>query len=184
MTANNMLYRSGWNASQYWQFLNTTLGTLASEYGDIIRGKNVILLHDGAPEHGPAKDGTSKVGNLPNCAILSNALRKEEDEFQPLIKLFKIPSNSPQLNLCEFYNRCLRFKVNKLKRRPDIVEQLAHGYKHGTKVRGRLNLLEMLICSSIDQLKKEPFTRQIEKWRAHITTVIANQGYLDYSTPL
>ena len=68
-----------------------------------VQGKQLIFVLDGAREHGPERTNI--------CVI-------------------KAPPNSPQLNLCEYYNRTIRSKANRIRHISKFQAQLLGRFTH------------------------------------------------------
>jgi len=77
---------------------------------DKVTGKGVFLVIDGAPEHGKKDELPAFLASLRGFTELSHWLNASNGSIQKLSS----SANSPQLSLCEYYNRTLRTAANRL----------------------------------------------------------------------
>ena len=61
----------------------------------------------------------------------------------------KAPPNSPQLNLCEYYNRTIRSKANRIRHISKFQAQLLGRFTHGDTLDGFFEIIE----TAIDEAK-------------------------------
>jgi len=147
---------SSWNKDKFKEYLNGLLQCLYTRRDSLsLRGKHVILLVDGAPNHGPEKDMPKLLGEGEHFMPMKNWLASTGGD----IRMLKAPPNSPQLNLCEYYNRTLRMHANKRRRELDERERWFKENEHGEKMENRLNLLVKILQ---DELQALLYTKKVK----------------------
>jgi len=137
----------------------------------------VGLVVDGAPDHG-GKGLKSLLSATDEWKKL-DAYLKEGDE-KAKVEINPAPPNSPQLNLCEYYNRILRMRANAALHEPESAAKLLGDYDRDEKVTNRVAALGDIINAELAKLKAQPgqsrFNSDMLKF---FQDVIADNGYLD-----
>ncbi|GBG31369.1 Hypothetical Protein FCC1311_075932 [Hondaea fermentalgiana] len=149
-------WKANYRHQEFRSFLNNLLGALLEgsaptlqkdPYIEILRGMKVWIIMDNAPEHTTSdfKENDDLLKTLPNYeafmkGITCDGKRKGE------IHILRSAPNSPQLNLCENYNRMLRTWTNHKRNDPKIEARLLNAHvPHGQKTQHRLNVLERIV---------------------------------------
>lgn len=142
-----------------------------------------MIFCDGAAEHG-TKGGTHKlIESIPGYVELLAAVRADNPDRS--IELIKIPPNSPQLNLCEFYNRQLRSIATDLRTDPSISAQMLEAQPRGQNISHRVNLLERILIAGMALMKSRgPHQHSYRKLNMFINDVISEDGFLDARRPM
>ena len=97
----------------------------------------------------------------------------------------KAPPNSPQLNLCEYYNRTLRITANSLRTLPEYENRLIGNYEHDQKLIKQLEALKNIIAAGLKAMKLQPSqSGSVLKMIEVFHKVAAKDGYLDYTEPM
>jgi len=175
--------KSCWNKEKFKEYLNGLLECLYTGRDALgLRGKHVILLVDGAPDHGPEKDMPKLLGEREHFRPLKTWLASTGGD----IGMLKAPPNSPQLNLYEYYNRILRMHANKRRHDLDEQERWFKEHEHGEKMENRLNLLVKILQDELQALfdTEEGQIESIGTLHRFLDDVIDKDGYLDMHEPM
>lgn len=169
-----------WTKDEFKDYMDGLLEKLYN-IRDRINDKTVIIVSDGAKEHGPEKDLPNLLRELPHFEQLHAFLKERGGK----IKLIRAPPNSPQLNLCEYYNRTLRTNANSMRHELEYEKLMLEDFEHGKRMEGRLSVLESIIKACIEKMEKaEPQTNSVHRLMLFFDKVIAENGYLDMSEPM
>lgn len=146
-----------------------------------LKGKKVVLLLDGAPEHGKETELKNNLTNCPSFQVFADALKTVNADL--FIK--KNAANSPQLSMCEYYNRKLRTDANVMRNEQSIDALYDQEIPHGQKMMHRLNVLGRIIERCLEKLRgARPFATCYGKLLFFLDAVIKKQGHLDFTEPM
>ena len=121
------------------------------------------------------------LASLPNYPRTRDALI----ENGSAIKFIRLPPNSPQLNLCEYYNRTLRVRATTKRHQRETNDRMNVEFEHGSKISSRLSVLEEIILECIDEIKHANLhTGSVVTLFRFLDKVIAANGYLDMHEPM
>lgn len=146
--------------------------------------KKVVLVVDGAPEHGPQAELSNLLASLETYRPIKNFLTANGGSAS--LCLLKTPPNSPQLNLCEYYSRTLRTKCNVLRNERTVDAMMLEEVEHDKKkTENRFSVLTTIVQTCMDSLKTaHPQTDSVRKLMQFFKDVIEEKGYLDMHKPM
>ncbi|GBG28770.1 Hypothetical Protein FCC1311_049912 [Hondaea fermentalgiana] len=153
--------------------------TEEGSYKDFIKGKNVYLVINNAPEHtagSSAPDADNRMlEKIENFAPLHDFLA----EHGGSISILRTSPNSSHLNLCESYNRVLRTYSQHERNDADISSLLlAEEGPHGQETMRKLSALEIIIKKGIERLyNNTPLLGEAFKLFVSLGHVIEANGF-------
>lgn len=179
-TAGRLTFRACWNKDEFKNFLNLIIVSLLKRKQDI-SGKTVMLIMDGAPEHGK----NDEMDTMMNSLQAFEEFRMFCKETSTDILAIKMPPNSPQLNLCEYYNRTLRTQANKLRHEQLISNtMLDNDIEHGKKLEHRINVMREILITTLTSMQEKVQTKSFSTMIGFVHDVIQHDGYLDFHKPM
>lgn len=173
-------YRANWNKEQFKDYTNTLLQKLFERRSEI-SGKICIILIDGAPEHGSESGLATLFRELPNYRQLKDFLTSSKGD----LRVLRLPPNSPQINLCEYYNRTLRTKANALRADLEINDMMLQEAERGHKMEVRLSCLENILDKCLKEVAQaHAQTGSVVRMMKFLEKIIEQKGYLDMTEPM
>lgn len=143
-----------------------------------LREKCIVVIYDNAAEHGRRDEDI--LLKLPGHDVFVKWMMKTGCT----IEFLRSAPNSPQLNLCELYNRVLRVRVNQLRHYPVAEMCMEKGGRRGSLIKHRLHCLCCMIATSMTAMKKKGAqTSSSAELHDSLINVIANNGYMDWHRP-
>jgi len=172
-------WKTSWSKEKFIKFMENLLRHVYEKREHYeVKGKIVGLVVDGAPDHG-GKGLKTLLSATDAWKTLDDYLK--EGDANAKVEIYPAPPNSPQLNLCEYYNRTLRMRANAARHQPENAAKLLGDYRRGEKMENRVAALASIINTELAKLKTQPnqtrFTQDMHKF---FRDVIADNGYLDW----
>jgi len=173
-------WKTSWSRDKFLEFMKELLAELFKERDHLeLSGKRIVIVVDGAPDHFGKQKFPKILKETDACKVL-DAFVKTGDA-QASVEVLFAPPNSPQLNLCEYYNRTLRICANAARHQPEFADKLLGDYNHGEKMEGRVNAMRSILSTQLDLLKKNPLQhRSVICMENFFKEVIDQNGYLDW----
>ena len=168
-----------WKREDFLSFINDLLEkvfTLREHY--MRERKNVLIIIDNASEHAPKDEFIGLIERLPNFAPLNNHLGRKGYK----VDIIRAPPVSPQLNLCEYYNRTLKTLVCKYRHTEKLGREMLRDFRHGTKARERVGVLVNIVTKGLNTISERPVQHKcFEKMKTIYHQVILDKGKLHFS---
>mmetsp|Transcript_2877 Transcript_2877/g.5464 ORF Transcript_2877/g.5464 Transcript_2877/m.5464 type:complete len:729 (+) Transcript_2877:2065-4251(+) len=160
------------------QFLEDIMKT--DRIRERVKGKTIILFVDNAAEHGKRGEEDTLIAKCPKGEEFQEFKKEHGIKFQ----VVRLPPNSPQLNLTEYYNRTLRTKVNTLRSTAEMNIKLLQKQQHGYVTQHRIDTLLKILkqCRSEMIGKVQSSSRRMLELK--LLRVIDQDGYLDFHLPM
>jgi len=172
-------WKTSWSGEKFMDFMRVLLEKLfefKEQYE--LKGKAVGIVVDGAPDHG-GKELETKLSKTEEWKTLEAFLKQGAEGAW--LKIIPAPPNSPQLNLCEYYNRTLRMKCNAIRHQPEFSAKLLGDYQHGEKMQNRVEAMSSIINSQLQALRTSPIqSKSVLCMKKFFREVRKNYGYLDW----
>jgi len=135
----------------------------------------------GAPDHGRE----DKMGDLSAGLEDFDDLNNSQSKDSGWVRMLKTPPNSPQLNLCEYYNRTLRMRSNQLRHNPEFAKHFLDDVPHGQKMQHKVNALKMVLDRALEWLKNQRCHQGcLARIMEFHEQVIRDDGCLDMKLPM
>lgn len=142
------------------------------------RGKKVGIVLDNAGEHSEAsRDQEAFLRSLDSFGEFAEHIREEGGTVE---FIFAAPS-SPQLNLCEYYNRTLRMLYYREKSTLEYAEEFYQERPRGQVQEGRTRVMVNCLRVLLQRMyERRPQTNSFVTLLSFLRDVIEKDGYLDY----
>ncbi|GBG25938.1 Hypothetical Protein FCC1311_021572 [Hondaea fermentalgiana] len=163
------------NEEDFKLFVQQTLKNLLVRI-DEFRGKDVYLIADCPFEYIRHVHDHESIKEIPAFEELSAALALSNNR----VRLIQMAPNSPTLNLCEFFNRALRDRVNETLQNISADSVLSGAFFAGQDPNA--TLLESLLASTLRDLERTllPYApAYLVRMADVIKDIIALEGVLD-----
>ncbi|KNH09753.1 transposase [Perkinsela sp. CCAP 1560/4] len=172
------ILQKSWTKDDFESFMKDLLQAIFLQKEERVKGKQVIFVLDGAREHGPERSMQDLWrGKHPG-------LERYLSSTGGAIRIMKAPPNSPQLNLCEYYNRTIRSKANLIRHMPNFEAQLLGRFAHGNTLDGRIRCLLEIIETTIGEAKDVVQSHSFVTLLGFFERVVAANGHLNWKDPM
>jgi len=160
-----------WGKEAFIQFVDKVLDQLAGTCAKDVENKIVTIILDSATEHGSDKALQAAIVSLPSAKALDSVLGEGK------IMLCRAPSNSPQINLCEYYNRSVRGKANHLRHLPEYAALLEFAPR-GQVIDKRLDVVMDIITKSLWEVQTgHPLSTAVTRLYDFLDDIVKQGGH-------
>ncbi|KNH05092.1 RNA polymerase II core subunit [Perkinsela sp. CCAP 1560/4] len=171
------ILQTSWMKDDFESFIKHLLQAIFLQK-ECVKAKRLIFVLDGARGHGLER----------NMQDLWRGKHLELERYLSstggVIRIMKAPPNSPQLNLCEYYNRTIRSKANRIRHMPKFEVQLLGRFAHGDTLDGRIRSLLEIIETAIGEAKDVVQSHSFVALLGFFERVVASNGYLNWKDPM
>ena len=167
-----LILQTSWTKDDFESFMKDLLQAI------FLQKKQLSFVLDSTREHGPERN-------------MQDSWRGKHHELERYlsstggaIRIMKPPPNSPQLNLCEYYNRTIWSKANRIRNMPKFEAQLLGRFAHGDTLDGRIRALLEIIETAIGEAKGIVQSHSFVTLLGSFERVVAANGYLNWKDPM